>query len=101
MYRGTTPQIKLKLDTNLDLSDIVSLWVTFKGISFEVTKTLGEALIFNDLKEIRVDLTQEETLKLKQGKIQVQVRFRLSSGRAYASSIAQLPLNAILKEGVI
>ena len=102
MYRGTTPQIKLKLDTTINLDTIEALWITFKGIAFEVTKTLDDDIyIFDSAKEIRLGLSQEETLKLKQGAIHVQVRFRTTNGLAYATTIADLSLGNVLKEGVI
>ena len=101
MYRGTTPQIKLTLDTTLDLTDIVSLYVTFKSFAIEITKTLEDVSIDNEKKEIRVALSQEETLKLKRGAVQVQVRFRMDDDLAYATSIAKLSLDDVLKEGVI
>ena len=101
MYRGTTPQIKLTLDTNLNLEEIANMWVTFKGMAIEITKTQADCIILNEDKEIRVNLTQDDTLKLQQGKVRVQVRFRMNSGKAYATSIGELQLNGILKEGVV
>lgn len=103
MYRGTTPQIKLKLDADIDFSDVVALWVTFKSCnaSVTITKTLEEVTIFDEANEIRVDLTQEETLELKKGPVMVQVRFRNLSDKAYATSIAKFSLENSLKEGVI
>lgn len=101
MYRGTTPQIKLKLDAEIDFTKIVALWVTFKCLSAQFSKSLDEVILLDETNEIRVDLTQEETLKLKKGPVHVQIRFKMNDDRAYATSIATISLNDVLKEGVI
>lgn len=101
MYRGTTPQIVLKLSAEIDFSRVVALWVTFRCLNTEITKMLEEVIIDDEKNEIRVSLTQEETLKLKSSPVQVQVRFRNDTDQAYASTIARFSINSILKEGVI
>lgn len=101
MYRGTTPTVYLELDTELDLSEVSEMWVTFRSPSVEVTKTLGSVIIDNELKIITVSLSQDETLSLYTGKCEVQVRFRLQNDLAYATEIAEVPIGRILKDGVI
>ena len=101
MYRGTTPTLVLELDTDLSLENLEELWVTFKVSTVEVTKTLSEVHIDDVAKTITVELSQEETLKIYSGNCEVQVRFRTSTGKAYASTIESLDVGRILKEGVI
>lgn len=101
MTRGTTPTIVLTLDTDLPLNNIAELWVTFKASTVEVTKDLSEVLLDSENKTITVELSQEDTLKLYNGICEVQVRFRTSSDLAYATSIATVDVNRILKGGVI
>lgn len=101
MYRGTTPTLYLELETELDLSDITEMWVTFKSSTVEVTKTLNEVIFDNETKTITVTLTQEETLKLYKGDCDVQVRIRTNTNLAYATDIANVEIGRILKEGVI
>lgn len=105
MYRGTTPQIKLKLDAEIDFTKIVALWVTFKCLAIEISKPLEDVILLDETNEILVDLTQEDTLKFKKNPngvpVYVQVRFRMDDDRAYATSIANISLNDILKDGVI
>lgn len=51
---------------------------------------------------LQVALTQEETLKfMARAEINVQLRVLSKSGTAYASNIITVPVEAILKEGVI
>ena len=102
MYRGTTPTYILELETTIDLSQIVELWITFKTFNVGVTKYLNDSYIDNENKTITVTLTQEETLQLyNQKNCEVQVRFRLENGKAYATNIANVDVDKILREGVI
>lgn len=101
MYRGTTPTLYLELETELDLSNVSEMWVTFKTPTVEITKDLSEVVFDKDLKVITVVLSQEETLKLYSGKADVQVRFKTDSELAYATDIADVEIGRILKEGVI
>ena len=49
-----------------------------------------------------VNLTQEETLKLKAGRaVEMQVRVRTISGDALASNIIRVNAERILRDGVI
>ena len=49
-----------------------------------------------------VNLTQEETLKLKAGKVvEMQIRVRTISGDALASNIIRVNAERILRDGVI
>lgn len=99
MYRGTTPTLLLELETELSLDNLAELWATFRTSTVEVTKTLEDVAI--EGKTIAVPLTQEETLKLYNGVCQVQVRFRTDDDLAYATTIADINIGRILKEGVI
>lgn len=101
MYRGTTPTLYLELETEIDLSDVTELFVTIKSPRVEINKSLSDVQIDNDLKVITVSFTQEETLKLFKGIADVQVRFKLSNGLAYATTIESIEIERILKDGVI
>lgn len=103
MYRGTTPTIFLDLDTTLSLDNLAELWVTFKTPTVEISKGLqDEAISVDDeRKRVTVSLTQDETLALYNGSCEVQVRFKTANELAYASTVAKVAVEKILKEGVI
>ncbi len=105
MYRGTTPTLYLELETELDLSGVSEMWVTLKSPSVEITKyfSKGEVVLDNEKKEITVALSQEETLKMYTGEVEVQVRFRIGdeNGLAYATDTATVDIQKVLKDGVI
>lgn len=101
MYRGTTPTLYLELDTELDLSNLAEMWVTFKSPTVEITKTLSEVAFDSETNVITVTLSQNETLQLFNGKADVQVRLRTNDDLAYATDIVDVEIGRILKEGVI
>ena len=100
MFRGTTPTIFLTLDTELPLENLAELWVTFKSSMVEITKELSEVEVNSETKVVKVNLSQEETLKLFNGTCDVQIRFKIGD-LAYASTIEKIDIERILKEGVI
>lgn len=102
MYRGTTPTLYLELETELDLSNIAEMWVTFKSPTVEVTKTLSnnEITFDSETNTVTVVLSQEDTLSLYNGEAEVQIRFKIND-LAYATDIAKVDIQKILKEGVI
>lgn len=101
MYRGTTPTITLKLNTELDFSKIVQVWFTVKSETADITKDFSQVEIDNDEKTISATLSQEETLMLKAGDVRVQARVLTDDDKAFATPIKTTKIGTILKDGVI
>jgi len=108
MYRGTTPTFYLMLKTDLDPSLLEAMWVTFKAPGVEVTKELSDVSVtvvdqgeYEGQWQVVCQLTQDESLSFYKGSAEVQIRFRLSTGKAYATNIPRVDIRKILKEGVI
>lgn len=106
MYRGTTPTIVLQLNSDVDLSELEQIWVTFKNKSAEKTYDIDEVELDNENKTVSVTMSQEDTLAFQtcgnlQGKVEIQIRLLDQDGIASASNIAEVNLLRILKEGVI
>lgn len=102
MYRGTTPTITLKLSTELDLTAVVDMFVTFKTGYEIVDVDIEQLSIDTEENKVAVTLTQEQTLALQPSdQCEVQVRFTLNNGYSYATNIATINVNRILKDGVI
>lgn len=109
MYRGTTPTLTLKVNTSLDLTKASQIWVTLRSVpptvmlphdeNEELTLDINRVSFDGD-GNVLIDLTQEETLHFKQGKIEVQLRVVID-GKAYASAIANFNAYNLLKDGVI
>lgn len=96
--RGTTPLHIIT--TDVDLSDAVVIYVTYKqkrDVVLEKTKEDMEV----SADGLRIHLTQEETLKFKASDVRIQIRARFEDGSAIASNIMVASIDEILKEGEI
>ena len=106
MYRGTTPNIVIKVNSDLDLSTMEQIWVTFKNKSAEKTYDIDVIEVDAVNNTLSLTMSQEDTLAFQtcgsmQGKVEVQLRLLDDEGMAYASNINEVNLLRILKEGVI
>lgn len=103
MYQGTTPSIVYNVK-NFDMTG-AKLFVSFKqGTKDVITKTEGVTVVYDDIENVSTvvcPLTQEETLALKQGGVQTQIRFVFANGQAYATNIVSLDVRNVLLQGVI
>lgn len=97
MRRGSTPTNTFHV--NLDLTE-ATIFVTYSQngcIAFE--KTGDDLEVTED--QIVVSLTQAETLSLKSGRVEIQIRYVLADGTADASNIMSTTAERILKDGEI
>ena len=97
MIRGTTPTLTITLSNELDFD---SYFVTFRQAGFTVIEKT-EADTTREGAVITVNLTQEDTLRLKSGvAVEIQVRGKVGE-KAFATSVKKLYADEILKEGKI
>ena len=99
MRRGTTPAITLTVDTDLTGWTVyVTLRNNRKLLTLENERlTISYA---NSKSTVAFALTQEETLAFAVGTCEVQIR-AIHDGTAIATTIENLDVGRILKEGVI
>lgn len=99
MRRGTTPTLQITV-TGLTDIEVQNLYLTLRQGQTTIKKT--ESGVTIDGEVISATLTQEETLSLV-AKVDVALQLRVLStnNTAYASNIVTVPVEAILKEGVI
>ena len=94
-------------DIGINTSDIAELWLTFAQYdsSSEIfTKTKDDVTLEGTT--VTVELSQEDTLSLNKSNIKekvvyIQLRALLNNGEALASSIVEITVDHLLKEGVI
>lgn len=100
MRRCTTPTVTIHIDESL--SGCEWFRVTFaQKDGARIVKDQDDCELSEDGKEIRVTLTQDETLRFNvRNDLRVQVRFG-SDGSACASDIASVKVLEILDEEVI
>lgn len=101
MIRGTTPDYLLDIEA-CDLTD-KAVTVTIDQNNIRITKARDELSISSDESgsTIAFMLSQRDTLRLKEGTADIQVRFIDSTGRADATHVASIPVDRVLSEGVI
>ena len=98
MYRGTTPTMVLTIDGISEI-DINKLYLSLRQFGNTIEKTLEDVELKGNV--LYCTLTQEETLSLFEGKVELQVRIKSKSNVAYATNKIQVDVQDILKEGVI
>ena len=97
MYRGTTPT-HVFTDLPAKRDEIESLWISYAQKGKEVF-TLGKGAVnFISDNAIEVTLSQERTLSLSKGRVEIQMRLLLTDGTALASEAVSLPVGEILME---
>lgn len=106
IIRGTTPTLTFHIkNETLDMTEIAEVWITFKtkaGVKVkEKNYDIEDVTIDPVEKTIELFLTQEDTLDFSDTNMVVQLRVRLDNDLAYASSIMDIDIGHILKEGVI
>lgn len=84
----------------MDVSLFKSVYITIKQGSKELTKTNGDIKL-EDGNILSVFLAQEDTLNFLGGHIDIQLRAVTNNKMAVASDIKRIPLERILKDGVI
>lgn len=105
MYRGTTPTLTISLTDGsgnpISADGFAKLWLTFKCGGVLITKEKGDLTISDN--QISVTLTQDDTLSFsdEKGAVQIQLRTLSDDGKATASEILSVPVERILKDGVI
>lgn len=99
MRRGTTPTLQITV-TGLSKIEIQNLYLTLEQQGVVIEKTEADVSIEGEV--ISATLTQEETLSLTaKMDVAMQLRVLSTNNTAYASNIVTVPVEAILKEGVI
>lgn len=101
MYQGTTPSITFEIK-GYDLTD-ATIFVSFKRGNDVLTKTGEDVSVVyaDDVSTVICNLTQEETLAMKQGGVTCQIRFIYEDGQAYATNERTLEIKRVIYKEVI
>lgn len=101
MRRGTTPYIEIKTDQDLsNMEYVVFTMEDAAGTEVSVDNQSGMMTITPT--QVTVKLTQEQTLSLSSGDVQMQLRASdIDGDSAVASNIMYGILEDVLKDGVI
>ena len=102
LFRYTTPTVKIDL-TDLDFSTVALFRISFESGDAVVTKELGPSSPFVDSENriLYVKLTQEDTAKFREGRVNVQVKYKTQTGSVFATYVTTMPVDRILDESVM
>ena len=98
MYRGTTPTMVLTIEGISEI-DISKLYLSLRQFGNTIEKTLEDVELKGNVSYCTS--TQEETLSLLKGKVELQIRIKSKSNVAYATNKIYVDVEDIIKEGVI
>lgn len=99
MHRGTTPTLTFTLPFNTN--DIKKIWVTFSQNNDVIIDLDGERCTYNEF-DVKVKLTQRETLSLRQNApVEIQLSVLTNDETSLKSHIITTSVNRILKDGEI
>ena len=101
MIRGTTPVLHFTLPFSLNEAKVC--WITFAQNKNECfTGELNDECCEWEGTQITINMTQEQTLKLKSAfEVLIQIRILTNQDEALASNIITVPVRDILRDGVI
>ena len=96
MIRGTTPTFTLTIsDETVDLTQATHVYATFKqGNNNAVTKMDEQLVIYPNAVEVYLD--QEDTLKFKEGVVQVQMNWVYANNSRASTDAATIKIGANL-----
>lgn len=102
IIRGTTPTIKINITSDIDLNNVIQVWVyIYQFGKCKVDKVIEDVVIDATNKKVSVTLTQDDTLELKAGDALFQIRMLLDDGTALATVASKTTIAEIYKDGVI
>lgn len=99
MRRGTTPTINVSID-HVDLSLMAGIIITLSQNGAVVIEKTGDDIAYTD-GTASITLTQEETLRLERGYVDIQIKAKTSDGKVWATKIKQRHVDEILEESVM
>lgn len=101
MRRGTNPTLTFKTPYEADMIDVGFITITKRGkILFDIPIDDESVEVLDG--SIKLHLTQEQTLKFDvSSETLLQIRLGLTTLEKVASNIINVPVERILKDGVI
>ena len=101
MYRGSTPVYTIYMD-GLEVSDLVNLQITFtQDHQIMIEKPLSEMTVDTEANTASFTLTQEETMQLKVGTVDKQIRLMNDEGAVTLTRIFREKVEPNIREDLI
>lgn len=102
IIRGTTPTITINVKSDIDLTKVAEIWVYISQYKrVVVDKKIEDVDIDANTHTIKVTLSQNDTLGLKEGGALFQIRLLMTDGTALACIAKSISIIEVYKGGVI
>ena len=102
MFQYSTPTIRCRLVTKVNLNTLSQLWLDIKDSAGSLTHfTLSDVTVDDNEKLITVELTQAQTGALALGDAELQVRLLTADNKSIPSKMSKFVIDENLKSGVI
>ena len=100
--RGTTPSIDISVKPDIDFHQVTNVWVYISQQGkVKVDKLISDVTFDYEHRKMLVKLSQDDSLRLKQGEALFQIRILMNDGTALATEASRIEVEEIYKEGVI
>lgn len=100
--RGSTPRITCRVPEPIDMESILNIWIyLYQRGDVIVDKLYNDVEKDYENRTLAVTLTQEESLALKEGVANLQVRLYFESGASMPSQEVQVRVLGVGKGGVM
>lgn len=101
MYRGSTPVYTIYMD-GLQFSDLANLQITFtQDHQIMIERSLNDMTIDTEANTASFSLTQEETMQLKVGTVDKQIRLMNGGGTVTLTRIFRERVEPNIREDLI
>lgn len=103
IIRGTTPPIVIYVkNEQIDLTQAEQIWVyIWQKKVLVVDKVIEDVIIDSEKRTITANLTQDDTLALKEGDAIFQIRLLTRDQKAFATFASEVEVYEVYKGGVI
>ena len=102
LIQGTTPTIEITVRTEINLQDVQQIWLyIYQHGQIRVDKIISDVTFDIEHRIIRLRLTQNDTLSLKEGECLFQIRLLLDDGTALGTIADTVEVFKAYKDGVI
>lgn len=101
MYRGSTPVYTIYMD-GLQFSDLANLQITFtQDHQIMIERSLNDMTIDTEANTASFSLTQEETMQLKVGTVDKQIRLMNGGGTVTLTRVFRERVEPNIREDLI
>lgn len=103
MYKYTTPTLPLKI-TDVDFAQVDNFRIAFKPECQDHTLYIVNAddpSVDAETNTIYLELTQEQTAEIHEGKARVQVRIVYTNGKVRATNKAEVTVNDVYDKEIV